>query len=234
MNHRIMITYCVIGAFLFRYLIAPPMVMSMILYKSYIIRQDNGADILCDPYVVQTNDYLTKLFQQRGNISGEDFPEFLEIFKRLNPHIGDVDKIQPEQRIYIPLKKLSQNELLDQDSGVVTIPLITISNLYEFIKGYSKEHVVRKDDWVSKLIVRNYGRYGTRLYDQGLELFKLLNPEITDLNSIFPGQDLLLPDPFLRNQPWYLSLFDSSGHVSAGAEFNEPSAQNILAGNISY
>ena len=60
MNHRIMITYCVIGAFLFRYLIAPPMVMSMILYKSYIIRQDNGADILCDPYVVQTNDYLTK------------------------------------------------------------------------------------------------------------------------------------------------------------------------------
>ncbi|MBU3981670.1 MAG: hypothetical protein KKG97_10180, partial [Proteobacteria bacterium] len=57
------------------------------LYKSYEVRKDNGRDILCDPYIVQKDDWIYKLFRQRGEISQKDFPEFLSIFKRINPHI---------------------------------------------------------------------------------------------------------------------------------------------------
>jgi len=60
---------------------------SAFLYKSYIVHQDRGRDILCDPYIVKKNDYVLKLFKQKGEIAHKDFPEFLRIFKRINPHI---------------------------------------------------------------------------------------------------------------------------------------------------
>jgi hypothetical protein len=185
-----------------------------ILYKSYIVRQDGGSEILCDPYVVRKDDYLIKLFRQRGEIAEKDFPAFLDVFKRLNPHIQDIDKIRPGQHIYIPLKQLAHDTLLDQDSGVVTIPFVTISNIHEFIKKYAVEHEVQHGEFVSRLIARGFGDYGTRPYEQGVELFKVLNPKISDPNRIFPGQTIRLPDPSLRDQPWYASLFDDAGRIS--------------------
>ena len=200
-------------------LVTPVPAISGLLYKSYIIRQDMGADILCDPYVVQRNDYVTKLFKKRGEIAEKDFPEFLELFRRLNPHISDINLIQPGQHVYIPLKKLDKDMLVGQETGVVTIPFVTVTNVYEFIKNYSNEFTVEKGDYVSKLITRRYGSYGTQSYNQGVELFKLLNPQITDLDRIYPGQVVLLPEASLQNQPWYASLFDSSGRIS---DISEP------------
>lgn len=206
--------FCLVILSLFRYLAHPAPAIGAILYKNYIVRQDKGSDILCDPYIVRKNDYLIKLFRQRGEIAEKDFPAFLELFKRLNPHIPDVNQIRPGQHIYIPLKQLAHDSLLDQDSGVVTIPFVTISNIYEFIKKYAVEHDVQRGEFVSRLIARGFGDYGTQTYEHGVELFKVLNPKISNLNKIFPGQTILLPDPSLRDQPWYASLFDSAGRIS--------------------
>ena len=75
------------------------------VHKNYVVRYDRGWDILCDPYVVKTNDWIFKLFRQKGEISHKDYPEFLRIFKRLNPHVHDIDRIRPGQHILIPLKE---------------------------------------------------------------------------------------------------------------------------------
>jgi len=206
--------FCLVILSLFRYLAHPVPALGAILYKNYIVRQDKGSDILCDPYIVRKNDYLIKLFRQRGEIAEKDFPAFLEVFKRLNPHIQDINQIRPGQHIYIPLKQLAHDTLLDQDSGVVTIPFVTISNIHEFIKKYAVEHDVQPGEFVSRLIARGFDNYGTQAYEQGVELFRVLNPEISNLNKIFPGQTILLPDPSLRDQPWYASLFDSTGRIS--------------------
>ncbi|MBN1930325.1 MAG: LysM peptidoglycan-binding domain-containing protein [Desulfobacterales bacterium] len=186
---------------------------SAILHKSYIVEQDQGTDILCDPYIVQKNDYVLKLFSQKGEISHQDFPEFLNIFARINPHISDVNKICPGQHILIPLKKLSPNTLTGQSSGIVTIPFVTISNIAETIQTYSKKYKVHRGDCISKIISRSYGIYGTEAYDQGVKLFKLINPDVTDLNRIYAGQTINIPEPTLQDQPWYKSLFDSSGNI---------------------
>ena len=53
------------------------------LEKKFVVCQDQGRDVLCDAYTVKKDDYVTKLFQQRGEIAYRDFPMFLEIFKRL-------------------------------------------------------------------------------------------------------------------------------------------------------
>gem|GEM_PF-5527577 len=97
--------------------------------KNYQIQSVNGVDILCEPYTVRPNDWVSRLLTRRGQISRQDFPQFLSIFKALNPHIDDVDRILPGETLLIPLKKLNPDALPGQASGVVSIPLITISRV---------------------------------------------------------------------------------------------------------
>ncbi len=182
--------------------------------KNYIVRQDQGQDILCDPYTVQKNDWVIKLFARRGQIAEQDFPEFLSIFERLNPHVADVDKILPGQHILIPLKKLENESLPGQSSGVVTIPFVAISRLPDFIKKDAIPYTVKPGDNVSAIIASGYGKFGTAPYNKGMELFKLINPEITDLNRIYPGQNIHIPDPGLQDKTWYADLFDASGQIN--------------------
>lgn len=227
-SHKMLIAFSIVmlkllGCF-------PPSAPAAILYKSYIVRQDQGKDILCDPYVVQKDDYITKLLNQRGDIIAKDFPKFLEIFSRLNPHVIDPNQIQPGQHIIIPLKILGKDDLPGQETGVVTIPFVTITNITSYIKPYTIEHRVQKGEFISRLITQTFGRYGSKTYKQGIELFKLLNPKVTNLNLIHPGQLLILPDPMIRIQAWYPTLFDASGRVFKDAPTSRMSQSDDESG----
>lgn len=178
------------------------------LYKTYTIKYDRGWDILCDPYVVKKDDWIYKLFREKGEIAIKDFPEFLRIFKRINPHIHDIDRIRSGQHIIIPLKKLPPGSMSGQSSGVVTIPFVNIPNIPETLKAYSTKYTVQKGDCISILISKRYGAYGKEAYKQGIKLFKLINSHIKDLNRIYVGQNILIPDPVILSQTWYPSLFD--------------------------
>ena len=187
---------------------------SAFLYKTYTIKYDRGWDILCDPYIVKKDDWIYKLFREKGEISNKDFPEFLSIFKRINPHIHDMDRIRPGQHILIPLKKLPPDSMAGQSSGMVTIPFVTIPDLPEILKTYSTAYTVQKGDCISNLISKRYGAYGKAPYKQGIKLFKLINSNIRDLNRIYVGQNIRIPDPVVLSQTWYPSLFDRvSDHI---------------------
>jgi len=199
----------------------PLSVYGAVLYKSYVVRQDRGTDILCDPYVVQKNDYVLKLFEERGEISERDFPEFLDIFRRLNPGIRNVNRILPGQHILIPLKKLYQDALPGQASGVVTIPFVTLSDVGELLKEYSSHHRVRRGDSVSVLIARRFGDFGTRSYEDGIRLFRSMNPGVKNLNHIYLGQLLNLPNPSIRKETWFPSLLNDSGRLTNQIALND-------------
>lgn len=207
------ILYHTVGL-LFVFIILACSASGAFLYKNYVIQHDQGWDILCDPYIVQKNDWVIKLFQRRGQISEQDFPEFLRIFQRLNPHIHDVNKILPGQNILIPLKKLGKDTLPGQSSGIVTIPFVTISKLPDIIKGNSTPHTVKPGEYVSGIISSEFGRYGSKSYNEGIQLFKLINPGIVDLNRIYPGQVLHIPNAALKRKAWYASLFTESGKIN--------------------
>ena len=214
---------------LFIFIIAPYSAGSTLLYKNYIVRYDKGWDILCDPYIVQKGDWVFKLFRQKGEISHNDFPEFLNIFKRINPHIRNIDRIRPGQHILIPLKRLKKDSLPGQSSGVVTIPFVTISNLPDFIKPLSTEHIVQKGDFISRLISRGYGLYGTKSYKEGIVLFRLINPNVVNIDRIYPGQKLYIPNPSLRNKTWYKSLFDNAGNILIKTDQNIPDIKTLTS-----
>jgi hypothetical protein len=169
------------------------------LYKNYAVRYDRGWDILCDPYQVQEGDWVLKIFRQKGEISHYDFREFLGIFQRLNPHIGDMDRIRPGQVVDIPLKKLAKGTLPGQSSGVVSIPFILISSPQEKVEKNSQTYTLQKGDTISILIAKKFGgRYGNITYSQGLALFKAINPHIKDINRVYAGQQVYMPDPSIR------------------------------------
>ena len=168
-------------------------------YKSYIVRYDRGYNILCEPYTVKKDDWVFKLFRQKGEISHSDFPEFLKIFARLNPHINDIDHIRPGQHILIPLKKVGDDIFSEESSGVVTIPYYSAKSLPEAIAKPSTEYRIKSGDCVSVLIAKIYGKYGTESYREGEDLFRELNPQIKNLNLIFAGQTIRLPNPKIKS-----------------------------------
>jgi hypothetical protein len=184
------------------------------LYKSYVIKTAGDQEVLCDPYIVQKDDYVLKIFRQRGEISNDDFPEFLEIFKAINPQIEDINKVLPGQHLFIPLKKLEPASVPDQEFGVVTIPFVTSTDIDDILKDHGDEYVVQRGDTVSKLLSTHFGQYGTDAYAEGLSIFKAMNPQIEDLNLILVGQQLVLPNKSLQNELWYESLFDAYGNVA--------------------
>lgn len=207
-----------------------------LLYKNYVVRYDRGWDILCDPYPVRQGDWVLKIFRQKGELAHNDFREFLGIFQRLNPHVKDIDRIRPGQVVDIPLKKLVQGNLPGQSSGMVTIPFVMISNPKEMIKKHTRSYTIQRGDTVSTLIARKFGgRYGNRTYSQGLKLFKAANPHIKDVNRIYAGQKIYMPDPSIREQSWYNSLFDEAENLvekmadTAGAETDVPRSQSAAA-----
>lgn len=176
--------------------------------KNYVVEKDRGRDVLCDPYVVRENDYVIKILKQRGEIAHRDFPRFLEIFRRINPNVRDLDLIYPGQRILIPLRILEPGTLAGQASGRVSIPVITITNLPEALKRFSETYTVRYGDSVSRLISKRFGPYGSEGYRRGLKLFQRINPEIRDPDRILAGAKIRLPVPEIRDQPWYGDLFE--------------------------
>lgn len=183
---------------------------SAFYYKDYVIRQDRGEDILCDPYIVRKNDYVLKLFRQKGEIAQADFPEFLRIFKRINPHIHDINQIRPGQHIHIPLKKLTAGALTGQETGIVTIPFVTLENRKETISSPPMAYRVRQGDCVSILVSRTFAPYGSPSFQEGIALFKLLNPEVENIDRIYVGQQLIIPVSSMQDHPWVQSVLDGA------------------------
>ena len=121
------------------------------LYKNYVIKQDMGWEILCAPYIVHRNDWVLKIFKLRGEIARRDFPYFIRIFKRINPHIKNVDQIRPGQQILIPLKRLRENPVPHNTSGIVTIPFVDLSRSPGQKQTPPTAYKVKRGDTVSKL-----------------------------------------------------------------------------------
>jgi LysM repeat protein len=200
----------------------PVLVQGSFLYKNYVIKEDMGWEILCAPYTVEPNDWVLKIFKLRGEIAQKDFAHFLQIFKRINPHIKNIDRIRPGQQIYIPLRRLRGNPVPDRSSGIVTIPFVDLSRSAGRTPPPANTYKVKKGDTVSKLIAGQFGRYGSRTYKEAIALFNQLNPHVKDIDLIFIDQTIFLPRS-LTPPP---GLASRENTASSGGAVAPPSAAN--------
>jgi hypothetical protein len=192
------------------------------MYKKYAVKYDKGHDILCEPYVVEKNDWILKVFKRKGEIAYQDFRAFLRIFKRVNPHVKNVNQIRPGQYVLIPLRRIPLDSLPGQSTGTVTIPFVTLSKFPESASNQLGDYIVNKGDTVSALVSRQFGAYGTVEYLRGINRFRELNPEVVDLNLIYTGQKIILPSRDFKR------LQQTAGASGRPAPMNDPNAAEAI------
>ncbi len=202
-------------------------------YKQYSIFPFEGENYLCEPYLVKKDDWLYKIFRQKGEISASDFPRFLKIFKRINPKLNNIDAIAPGHQILIPLKRVEKQAYAREDQGMVEVPVLEFSLKPEErnLAKYIRKHEIKPGDTVSVLLGKEFLKKGGAISEVGKKTFTLLNPDITDVNRIYPGTQVLIPDPAILVQPWFdtfLSLgTPGKGQDLAAADQNRNQSSGI-------
>jgi len=174
-------------------------------FKKYALFTYDDQLYLCEPYLVRKNEWLYKIFRQKGEISASDFPLFLKIFKHINPKIGNIDAISPGSRILIPLKPVDRNAYEQEDNGTVEVPVLAFSAPIppDIVSGHTYKHKVKAGDTISELLSKEFLTSSGNVSKVGEQAILHLNPDIKDINYIYQGASITLPDPSLLSQPWF-------------------------------
>ena len=190
----------------------PLSVLGATPYKTYMIKDYKGWDILCDTYTVNKGDNIWEILRRRGCIAEDNFPKFIVILKHLNPRIKNVDRIYPGQEILIPLKQTKTKEKAhDGGPRYVIIPIIpdVLYDIYEVHSG----------DCLSEIVTAHLGIPIKYIPKEYFETLKQLNPNIKDMDLIYPGQEIRIPELALedatdqgtRKPPQRHQAFDKEG-----------------------
>ncbi len=147
-------------------------------YKHYSIFSYQGRDVLCEPYIVKKNEWLYKIFRQKGEISEHNFPFFIAIFKQINPHIQNIDAIAPGTRILIPLKITRKQDYTVDKDGRVQIPVVEFHNTVESPESHVSKYSIQEP---------------TLSYQS--------NSHIKDTRRLLPGDRIKIPAPSVQNIP---------------------------------
>lgn len=174
-------------------------------FKKYALFTYDNQLYLCEPYLVRENEWLYKIFRQKGEISASDFPLFLKIFKHINPDIGNIDAISPGSRILIPLKPVDRNAYEQEDNGTVEVPMLAFSTPISpgIVSRHTYKHNVKAGDTISELLSKEFLTSSGNVSKIGEEAILHLNPNMKDINYIYQGTRITLPDPSLLSQPWF-------------------------------
>ena len=197
-------------------------------YKQYSILTYKGEDVICEPYTVTKDDWLYKILRKKGEISEKDFPHFISIFKEINPQISNIDAIEPDINILIPLKKVNKADYDLNSSEHIVVPVVEFSTLSEDpnLQPFLKKHIVQKGETVENLIDKEFLKRPGSLSEEGLKIFQLANPNVKNINILYEGTDIYLPDPSIRSQPWFKPFI--SGNSNSG---DDKDAQNQARDN---
>lgn len=186
-------------------------------YKQYSVFTYENEKILCEPYQVKKDEWLYKILRQKGEISEADFPRFLNIFKKINPLINNIDTIAPGIMILIPLKKIDpQNDPSEQTSeqtGVVEVPVIEFSSTPPTfdIAPFVRKHTIEAGETVSTLLGKEFLQKGGAISREAKITFGHLNPGVKNIDLIYQGTQVVIPDPSILVQPWF-NYFLKQGH----------------------
>lgn len=149
----------------------------------------SGRRVLTEIHSVGEGEWIWQILRERQLLESRNLADILDILKKLNPELSNLDRIHPGQKIMIPLT-LSPVEGIHASaprSGPVPVTLEDIEGME--LTGYT----VQPGDSLIKIINRQYQAPDAAFYDRYLSAVRRLNPSIQDLNRIYPGQVIRLP-----------------------------------------
>ncbi|MBW1911066.1 MAG: LysM peptidoglycan-binding domain-containing protein, partial [Deltaproteobacteria bacterium] len=145
--------------------------------------------VLTQTFTVQKGDWIWKILRKEGLLKRGNLAELISVLKKLNKSLHNLDLILPGEKIIIPLKivPLEGRVALKSPSPKKITPISDLKDL-DF-----ENYTVKPDDSLLKVVRGRYNVPPEDLYGKYLELAKKLNPSISDLNAIYPGQIIRLP-----------------------------------------
>jgi hypothetical protein len=156
-------------------------------------------------YTVKKGDMISTIIRKIPNINEEDTQANYKIIEDLNPDISDLNNLNEGQLLLLPGKPLDeagQNKMETNTEDSTAAPVRTSTNptggnTYAIIKG----------DTLIKIIHRELKiKTNTR---QMLKVLQSLNPKIININRIYAGQTIKLP-----NQTVFVKAADEDTSVS--------------------
>jgi len=153
------------------------------------IREVDDKKVLTQEYNVKPGDHVWQLLRERGLLEKKNLVELLSILKKMNRSLDNLDMVHPGEEILIPLKIVPIAGEVEKGSFVqeVTTPLESLKDM-DF-----SDYTVKRDDKLVKIIKGMYDIPNNALYSNYLRLVRQLNPSVTDIDRIYPGQTIRLP-----------------------------------------
>jgi hypothetical protein len=153
------------------------------------IHEVEGRKVLTEPYTVKKGDHVWQLLRERGLLEKRELPELLDVLKRLNSSFTNLDLIHPGEHLVIPLTLSPVKGL----AGVAAKKPATPISLADLKDLKLESYTVQPGDSLIKVVKSRYGLGDRHISQEYLEQLKRLNPEIEDLNLIYPNQVVRLP-----------------------------------------
>lgn len=143
--------------------------------------------VLTESYTAKKGDHIWKILRKKNLLKKNNLGEILSVLKKLNHSLSNLDRIHPGEKIIIPLiiTPIMGNENPGRLSTPETASLEEIKNL--------DHYTVMPGDSIIKVITNKYSIPENVLYNEYLEQLKKLNPDLKNLDNIYPGQKVRLP-----------------------------------------
>jgi len=148
-----------------------------------------GKKVVTETYTVKKGDHLWQLLRERGLLEKRNLPELLAALKKLNASFTNLDLIYPGDKIIIPLTI----------TPVKGLPLVaakgeeSVISLEQLKDLKLESYTVQQGDSLIKVVKGRYSLRDEQINDRYLQILSRLNPEIDNLNRIYPGQVVRLP-----------------------------------------
>jgi LysM domain len=141
-------------------------------------------------YTVKKGDMISTIIRQIPNINEEDIQDNYNIIKGLNPDISDLNKLYVGQLLVLPgkpLDKTQQNKMESNTADSAAAPVPPSTN-----PAGGNTYAIKKGDTLIKIIHRELKiKTNTR---QMLKVIQSINPNIVNVNRIYAGQTIKLPE----------------------------------------
>lgn len=146
--------------------------------------------VLTESYKVKSGDHLWQIMRERGLLQKRNLQELLQVLKRLNSSLENLNLLRPGETLVIPLTITPSKGVVEMAKKPVQPTVVPIESLQEVDLS---QYTVKPGDTLVKVIKSHFDMPDNQIHDEYLSLLKRLNPAIKDVNVIHPGQQIRLP-----------------------------------------
>lgn len=151
----------------------------LVFKKSVVVKHYSEGRAHAEEHVVRKGEHLWQILRRQYGMSDASINFFCKIAQAVNPDIEDLNVLRPDQNILLPFKY---------------VPGDGSDNRTLMIDTQDCRHEVRPGEHFGQILRSRFGLPDTVIFSRITKsLLSEANPGIDDLNTISPGQTVIIP-----------------------------------------